>query len=93
MPVLRKPHRPRRGRPVQPQPAPSQVRMRSVWLSDELIDALDHWRQQQEGECSRSDAIRRLIRRGIRADAMSCGPVSVTSFNEVTPHSLNGGPS
>jgi hypothetical protein len=39
-----------------------------VYLNHELVVAIDEWRRQQEGEPSRSDAIRRMAWRVIRAN-------------------------
>jgi hypothetical protein len=36
-----------------------------------FIDDVDAWRRRQEGECSRSDAIKRMCRRVMRAEAAS----------------------
>jgi len=40
-----------------------------VYLTDDLVCDIDAWRAHQEGEPSRSDAIRRMVRRVLRGDA------------------------
>jgi hypothetical protein len=50
--------------------APPPMRMTSIYLDDELIEAIDAWRAQQEGRLSRSDAIRRLSWRAIKAEEL-----------------------
>jgi len=48
--------------------------MTTIYLDDELIEAVDEWAAQQEGKCSRSDAIRRLTWRAIKAAKESNRP-------------------
>jgi len=38
------------------------------YMAPELIAAIDRWRTGQEGQPSRSDAVRRLCIRALRAD-------------------------
>ena len=53
----------KRGRPATGQGIPVQVRLRPAELSQ-----VDAWRQQQDGEPSRPEAIRRLVRKGLEAE-------------------------
>ena len=41
----------------------------SVYMPDELVDVVDEWRLRQDGEPSRSCAIRMMLQRAIRAEA------------------------
>jgi metal-responsive CopG/Arc/MetJ family transcriptional regulator len=52
-----------------PQASGKSKRLRSVYLDDATVAAIDEWRERQEGEPSRSDALRRMARRVLRADA------------------------
>jgi len=49
-----------------PSPPPP-MKMTTIYLDEELIEAVDEWRLHQEGRPSRSDAIRRLTRRALKA--------------------------
>ena len=40
---------------------------RTLRLSDDFIDQIDHWATQQEDQPSRSEAIRRLVEIGLKA--------------------------
>ena len=50
----------RRGRP-----ATGKAPTRTLRLTDEFLDKIDHWATQQEDQPSRSEAIRRLVERGL----------------------------
>jgi hypothetical protein len=52
----------KRGRPATGN-APS----RTIRLSDDFLDMVDHWATQQEDQPSRSEAIRRLVEIGLKA--------------------------
>ncbi|MGY3575507.1 hypothetical protein [Bradyrhizobium sp. USDA 4504] len=41
--------------------------MRTLRLSDEFIQKVDHWAAEQEDAPGRSEAIRRLVEIGLRA--------------------------
>jgi hypothetical protein len=40
---------------------------RTIGLSNEFVDKVDHWASQQEDRPSRSEAIRRLVEIGLKA--------------------------
>jgi metal-responsive CopG/Arc/MetJ family transcriptional regulator len=41
--------------------------VRTMRLSDEFLDKIDHWASQQEDQLGRSEAIRRLVELGLKA--------------------------
>jgi len=53
----------KRGPPSQGGRKPAQL----VRMDDELTSAIDQWRQQQDNEISRAEAIRRLVELGLKA--------------------------
>jgi hypothetical protein len=54
--------RKKRGRP-----ATGKTPIRAIRLTDEFMDKIDHWATQQEDQPGRSEAIRRLVERGLKA--------------------------
>ena len=58
----------RRGgkRPGAGRPATGMDPARTIRLSNEFLDKIDHWATQQDEQPSRSEAIRRLVELGLR---------------------------
>jgi hypothetical protein len=48
------------------RPATGKTPIRAIRLSDEFMDEIDHWATQQEDQPGRSEAIRRLVERGLK---------------------------
>jgi hypothetical protein len=53
----------KRGPPSQGGRKPPQL----VRMDDSLTSAIDHWREKQEDDLSRPEAIRRLVELGLKA--------------------------
>ena len=49
------------------RPPTGREPVRTVRLSDDFIDKIDHWATQQEDQPGRSEAIRRLVEIGLKA--------------------------
>jgi hypothetical protein len=49
------------------RPATGRDPARTIRLSDEFLDKVDHWATQQEDQPGRSEAIRRLVELGLKA--------------------------
>jgi len=54
-------------RPGSGRPATGKDPVRTIRLSDEFLDKIDHWATQREDQPSRSEAIRRLVELGLKA--------------------------
>jgi|SRR4051812_35335114 hypothetical protein len=52
-------------RPGSGRPATGKDPVRTIRLSDEFLDKVDHWATQQEDQPSRSEAIRQLVEVGL----------------------------
>src|SRR3954454_4264406 len=64
--IMQMSKRKRRGRP-----ATGKTPIRAIRLTDEFMDKIDHWATQQEDQPGRSEAIRRLVERGLKASRHS----------------------
>jgi hypothetical protein len=53
-------------RPGAGRPATGTDPARTIRLSDEFLDNVDHWATQQEDQPGRSEAIRRLVEIGLK---------------------------
>ncbi|MBO0754269.1 MAG: ribbon-helix-helix protein, CopG family [Bradyrhizobiaceae bacterium] len=51
------------------KPKPTRKGPLTVYLPATLLEQLDEWRARQDGEPGRSDAVRRMVARTLRADA------------------------
>jgi len=54
------------ARPGSGRPATGKDPVRTIRLSDEFLDNVDHWASQQEDQPSRSESIRRLVEIGLK---------------------------
>jgi hypothetical protein len=54
-------------RPGAGRPATGKDPVRTMRLSDDFMDKIDHWATQQEDQPGRSEAIRRLVELGLKA--------------------------
>ncbi|MVT69438.1 ribbon-helix-helix protein, CopG family [Bradyrhizobium pachyrhizi] len=54
-------------RPGAGRPATGNDPVRTLRLSDEFIEKVDHWAAEQEDAPGRSEAIRRLVEMGLKA--------------------------
>jgi hypothetical protein len=53
-------------RPGAGRPATGTDPARTIRLSDEFLDNVEHWATQQEDQPSRSEAFRRLVELGLK---------------------------
>lgn len=56
-------------RPGAGRPPTGNDPVRAVRLSDDFVDQVDRWAEQQEDQPGRSEAIRRLVELGLKAKA------------------------
>jgi len=64
---------------------------RTIRLSDEFLDNIDHWATQQEDQPSRSEAIRRLVERGLTVGrkARQPSPATAARAKELAKATIN----